>query len=183
MNIDNVKSKMSKCVEHFGDYLENVRTGRANIGMLENCLVDAYGSKAKLKELAILTTPDCSQISISPFDRSTSKDILASLNSQDLDMTFSMDDTTIIRAKIPPITEEYKKNVIKRLTKDLEKYKVSIRQIRMVANDEIKQEKSKSIITEDAARMTLKEIDNATSKYTKDLDKVFDHKKRNLMSC
>lgn len=177
----NATQKMEAVCNSFIKELSSVRTGRASSGMVSDLIVTAYGTNMKLNDLADISVLDFNYIVITPFDQSIVKDIYSSLNKLDIDIMFSIDGRTI-RAKIPPITEDYKKSIVKKISKDLELRKISIRNIRMDANDKIKKMKNSSQISEDEQRKTLEKVQEITNKSSTALDKIFSDKSKEIMS-
>lgn len=181
MEMEYVAMEMADCIDHFKNLLSGVRTGRASTSMMEHIKVSAYGAVVPLKEIALLTAPEFNQIIITPFDKSIAKEVFGSLNSLDLDMSFILEDGPRIRVTFPAVTEDYKKNIIKRLRKDLEEHKVTIRRIRMQVGKEIKEEKSNALITEDELSRLQKEIDEETSKNVNLLNEIFENKSKDIL--
>ncbi|MCK5787811.1 MAG: ribosome recycling factor [Chlamydiia bacterium] len=176
-----ISAKMEECVESFEKVLKAVRTGRASTGMIEDTKVEVYGTFMRLKDVALLSISDFDQIMITPFDKTAIKDIQRSLESQDLSMIFAPEDRGI-RAKIPPITSEYRERMVKRIAKDLENAKIQIRRTRMQFNDKIKEDKKNRTITEDNSKILSKVVQEMTDKYVKVLEKCFDGKKSEILS-
>lgn len=179
--VSSSSSKMDKVIDAFKLELSRVRTGRAHPSMLEAAKIEAYGSFMRLKELAAVTVADYNLLTITPFDRSVVKDVYRSLSGSDIDMIFSLDGN-IVRAKVPMITEEYKKNILKKVAKDLEAKKVSIRSVRMDANATLKKMKKDSDITEDDLKRLSTEIQTLTDKNIKTLSNMFAEKESEIMS-
>src|SRR4051794_13824115 len=109
---DQTKAKMTTAVDHFKNELKNIRTGRANAGMVEHVTVEVYGSPMRLKDIASISTPDARQLLISPFDAQNVNAIGKAIERANLGFVPIVDGNAV-RIKIPPMTEEIRKKMAK----------------------------------------------------------------------
>ncbi len=172
---------MKKSIDSLMVELKKIRTGRANVQMLDNVRVDYYGSPTPLNQVAAISCPDAKTFLISPFDASVLKDIESSIVKSDLGMA-PMSDGKVIRMKLPDVTEERRKDLVKTTKKLVEDARVSIRMARKDANDLIKQAQKDKVIGEDDQKRYQDEIQKMTDKYVADVDKIAADKEKDIMT-
>ena len=163
------ESHMKKSVELLCNNLKSVRTGRASTGLVENLIVDYYGSPTPLKQMATLATPQGDLVVIKPFDPSAVKEIEKAIKNSDLSIA-PMIDGKMIRLNIPPLSEERRKQLAGQAKQLGEQTKVSVRNIRRDANKELEKEQKDKIITEDDRDDGKRQIDEAKKKYSKEIE-------------
>ncbi len=182
--MDNVilifKDKMSKTLEILRSDLSSVKVGRANPSILDKIEVEYYGVMTKLNQIANISTPDSKMIVIQPWEKGILKDIEKSILKSDLGLVPNNDGTSI-RLVIPEMTEETRRNTVKKVKKIAEDSKVVIRTIRREANDKVKSLKKDGTITEDDLKKLEEEIQKITDKYIKDIDFVIIAKEKEIM--
>lgn len=159
----------------------SIRAGRANASLLDRIQVDYYGAPTPLNQLASITVPEARVLLISPFDKSSIKDIERALNASDLGIT-PANDGSVIRLVIPALTEETRKELAKEVKKVGETAKVSIRNIRRDAMDEAKKQEKAKEITEDELKALEKDIQKATDEAVKEIDRMTADKEKELLS-
>jgi ribosome recycling factor len=174
-----VESLMQKAIEATQRSFNTIRTGRANISLLDRVMVEYYGSPTQLKALASINTPDASTIMIQPFDRTSLGTIEKAISLSDLGLTPS-NDGQIIRLNIPPLTTERRKEFVKLASKFAEEGKVSIRNIRRDAVDSVRKQEKNSELPEDEARDLQDKIQKLTDKYSAKVDEVFAEKEKDI---
>jgi ribosome recycling factor len=177
--IDQTKTKMTAAVEHFKSELKNIRTGRANPGMVEHVMVEVYGSMMRLKDVASITAPEARLLLIVPFDPKNASVIGKSIEKANLGYMPIVDGTSI-RIPIPAMTEELRKKMVKICHDEKEKAKVSIRNIRRDSNELVRKQKADSTITEDVAKKNEKNIQELTDKYCKEIDDLTEKKEKEI---
>jgi ribosome recycling factor len=160
--------------------LSAVRTGRASLAMLDGIRVDYYGTPTPLNQVAKLSIPEPTLIVAQPFDPSTLASIEKAIMSSDLGLNPS-NDGKIVRIPIPPLTEERRKQLVKKVRAMGEEAKTAIRQIRRDANDEIKQREKDGEISEDDARRQHDETQKVTDRHTDQIDQLCKEKEKELM--
>ena len=142
------EERMEKSVALLADQLRGVRTGRANVGLVDSIRVEYYGSPTPLKQMANLSTPEPQQILIRPFDPSVIGDIVKAIQTSDLGLTPNSDGK-VVRLNVPPLSVEQRKKLVGRVKDLAEEARVSIRNIRRDANKQADQEQAEKILTED----------------------------------
>lgn len=155
-------------VESLLHEMATVRTGRATPALVENILVDAYDTKMKLFELASISAPDSQSLAISPWDVGNLTPIRKAIETANLGLNPSIDSSNVIRIAIPPLTQERRQELVKRIKQIVEEHKVRVRTIRQDANKDIEaQEKSKELSEDDAKRekdVVQKKVDDVIKK-------------------
>ena len=176
-NIEDYNQKMNKTIDVFIKELGTLRTGRANSNMLDLIKVDVYGQKMPINQIGTITTPDPRTLNIQVWDLNNVALIDAAIKKSELGLNPQIDGQ-LIRLPIPALSEE-RRNEIKKLIKTMgEKCKVSIRNIRREANDELKKSLKNKEISEDEEKKYEKEVQNFTDKHIKIIDdKVFSKEK------
>ncbi len=174
---ENYKQKMSKTIEVFNKELSSLRTGRANASMLDLVKVDVYGQKMPINQLGTITTPEPRMINIQVWDLNNVNLIDSSIKKSELGLNPQIDGQ-LIRLPIPDLSEE-RRNEMKKIVKTMgEKCKVSIRNIRREANDNLKSILKNKEISEDDEKKKEKEIQSLTDEHIKLIDdKVFSKEK------
>lgn len=180
MNInDQTKLKMSAVIEHLKDEFRNIRTGRANPGMLDNVMVEIYGTPMRLKDIASITAPEARQLLITPFDITNKGVISKSIEKANLGF-MPMVDGNVVRIRIPPMDDAMRKEMIKLCHKKREESKVSIRNVRRDANDLIRRQKSSGDLAEDVLKKLEKSIQELTDKFCKEADDLSEKKEKEI---
>ncbi len=178
--IKQASKRMSATVSDTKQKLAAVRTGRASLAIIDGIKVDYYGTPTPLNQVAKLSIPEPTLIVAQPFDPSTLAAIEKAIMASDLGLNPS-NDGKLIRVPIPPLTEERRKQLVKKVRALGEEAKTAIRQIRRDANDEIKQREKDSVISEDEARRQLDETQKVTNQHTEQIDKLCQQKEKELM--
>lgn len=168
---DQAKAKMAAAIEHLKNELKNIRTGRANAGMLDNVMVEVYGSPMRLKEVASVTTPEARQLLVTPYDAQNTNAIGKAIERANLGF-MPIVDGNLVRIKIPPMDESMRKEMVKICHKKREESKVSIRNIRRDCNELVRKEKADGNIAEDMMKKLEKTIQELTDKYCKEADDI-----------
>jgi ribosome recycling factor len=171
--------RMAASVEDFRHKLATVRTGRASLGILDGVNVDYYGTPTPLNQIAKLSIPEPTLIVAQPFDPSTLRPIEKAILSADLGLNPS-NDGKLIRIPIPPLTEERRKQLIKKVNGMREDSKTAVRQIRRDSNEETKGLEKAGEISEDDAHRWLGDIQKQTDHYTAEIDRLCANKEEEL---
>lgn len=174
------EERMEKSVTLLIDQLRGVRTGRANVGLVESVRVEYYGSPTPLKQLANLSTPESQQILIRPFDPSVIGDIVRAIQVSDLGLTPNSDGKAV-RLNIPSLSVEQRKKLAGRVKDLAEEARVAIRNIRRDANKQGEQEQADKILTEDDLVTCKEEIQNLTKKFEAKVNELADKKAAEIM--
>jgi len=175
------EGKMEGAVNAFQRDLTGVRTGRASTALVEGLMVDVYGSKMALIQLANLATPEAQLISITPFDKATVDPIIKAIQQSDIGITPNSDGR-VIRLPIPPLTEQRRKEMTKQVHTKTEEARVSVRNIRRHANDEVKKALKEGAISENESDSASQEIDRLTQQYIEKIEVMAREKERELLS-
>ena len=180
-NIQSFNQKMDKTIDVFIKELSSLRTGRANANMLDLIKVDVYGQKMPINQLGTITTPEPRMINIQVWDLNNVNLIDSSIKKSELGLNPQIDGQ-LIRLPIPNLSEE-RRNDMKKMVKAMgEKCKVSIRNIRREANDNIKNLLKKKEISEDDEKKNEKEIQILTDKHIKLIDDKVLSKEKEIMT-
>ena len=175
-----LKTRMDKAVADLQHDMASIRTGRASLGILDHIRVDYYGTPTPLNQLANLHVPEPSLITIQPWDGSQIGAIEKSIRASDLGLNPS-NDGKMIRLPIPPLTEERRKDLVKKLHGGVEHHKVAVRNIRRDGNDVVKKLMKDKKITEDDEKRALDEIQKMTDGYLGKMDQVAKVKEQEIL--
>tara|TARA_Y100000816_G_C26069718_1_gene562540 strand:- start:18 stop:569 length:552 start_codon:yes stop_codon:yes gene_type:complete len=178
---DSYNHKMIKTIDVFNKELGSLRTGRANANMLDLIKVDVYGQKMPINQLGTITTPEPRMINIQVWDLNNVNLIDSSIKKSELGLNPQIDGQ-LIRLPIPDLSEE-RRNEMKKIVKTMgEKCKISVRNIRREANDNLKNLLKSKEISEDDEKKNEKEIQALTDKYIKIIDDKVSSKEKELMT-
>jgi len=178
--VNGADARMEATVGDARAKLATVRTGRASLGILDGVSVDYYGTPTPLHQVAKLSIPEPTLIVAQPFDPSTLPAIEKAILASDLGLNPS-NDGKLIRLPIPPLTEERRKQLVKKVRAMGEDAKTAIRQIRRDANDEIKRLERDGEVSADDARRWLDETQKVTDRHTAAIDELCKKKEKDLM--
>ena len=156
-----------------------VRTGRATIGILDGISVDYYGTPTPLNQIAKLSVPEANLIVAQPFDQSILGDMERAIMASDLGLNPS-NDGKLVRIPIPPLTEERRKEMGKKVRQMGEDAKTAVRQIRRDANEELKKLEKDGSISEDDSRRAQDEVQKLTDAHTSQIDELTGNKEKEL---
>ncbi len=177
---DQYKEKMSKTIDVFSKELASLRTGRANASMLDIIKVDVYGQLMPINQLGSITTPEPRTINIQVWDNTNVNLIDAAIKKSDLGLNPQIDGQ-LIRLPVPDLNEE-RRNEMKKIVKSMgEKCKISVRNIRREANEELKKSLKNKDISEDELKNKEKIIQGITDSNIKIIDEKIDIKEKELM--
>ena len=179
-NEKNYSSKMNKTILSLKKDLSTLRTGRANASMLDMIKVDVYGQLMPIEQLATVSVPEARLISIQVWDKANISLIDSSIQKSELGINPQIDGQ-IIRLRIPDLTEERRKDLIKILKNIGEKGKVSIRNIRREANEELKKKLKEKKISEDENKNFEKNIQKLTDLNIDNIDKILTEKEKEII--
>jgi len=171
---------MDKSVDYMIHEFSSVRTGKASPALVENVDVEAYGSSMKLKQLALITTPEPRLLVVQPFDASTVKDIEKALKESKIGIQ-PLVDGKLIRLPIPELSEERRKDLVKSLKQMAEEARVRVRTNRRTALDDAKKAKTSGDLTEDGLRDLEADVQKLTDRFVKSVDDHFERKEAEVM--
>lgn len=178
--VQDAKERMKKTVTNTQSELGKVRTGRANLSLLDTVRVDYYGSKVPLKQVANLGVPEPRLITIQPWDRNLLGEIERAIMKADLGITPN-NDGHIIRLPIPPLTEERRKDMVRLIHQLGEEGKIAIRNIRRDAIDHLKKAQRDHKISEDEEYNGGIDVQELTDEYIKEIDELLKMKETEIM--
>lgn len=178
--IQSMVDKMEKSLDVFRGELAKIRTGRASLSLLDGIMVEAYGSAMPLNQVASLTVPESRLIVIQPWDPQVMGVIEKAILKSDLGLT-PVNDGKVIRINIPQLTEERRREIVKRVKKIAEEYRVAIRNLRREALDTLKRMKKDKEISEDDQFKLQDEAQKETDHYIKKVDDVTVEKEKEVM--
>jgi ribosome recycling factor len=176
--LKDAESRMKKSLDSADADFATLRTGRANPGILDALKVDYYGTPTPVQQLGTVTVPDARVLMITPWDKSALPLIEKAISNSTLGLTPNSDGIAI-RLNIPPLTEDRRKDLVKQLAGKSENARVSLRNIRRDANDQLKKDEA---VTEDEAKRAEKDVQKLLDKYMGELDNMEKAKKEDLMA-
>jgi ribosome recycling factor len=168
--------KMDQAVEHTVHEFSGVRTGRANPGLLNRVMVDYYGTKTPLQQLASFSVPEARMLIVQPYDKGAMAEIERGIREADLGLNPS-NDGNIIRLAFPALTEERRRELIKLVRGMAEDGKIAIRNVRRHSKDAIEAEE----VSEDDIHRAEKELQELTDKHTQAIDEALERKEEELL--
>jgi ribosome recycling factor len=174
------EERMEKSIALLTDQLRGVRTGRANVGLVESVRVDYYGSQTPLKQMANLSTPEPQQILIRPFDPSVVGDIVKAIQTSDIGLSPNSDGK-VIRLNVPSLSVEQRKKLVARVKDLAEEARVAIRNIRRDANKQAEHEQTEKILTEDDVERCKEEIQTLTKRFETKVNETADKKSTEIL--
>src|SRR6201993_793700 len=174
------EAEMEKGIEYMLHEFAAVRTGKASTALVENIDVDAYGTSMKLKQLALISTPEPRLLLIQPFDASVTRDIERAIKESKIGINPSVDGK-LIRLPIPELSEERRKDLVKGARHMAEEARVRVRGARRNGIDLIKKIEKEGEITEDDRRDLEEEVQKLTDKYVKEVDQQLETKEMDIM--
>lgn len=174
------QDRMEKSLEAFQNHIAKVRTGRASPSLLDGIMVEYYGSATPLRQLANIVAEDSRTLAITVFDKSLAPAVEKAIMASDLGLN-PASAGTVIRIPLPPLTEERRRDLTKIVRGEAEQGRVSIRNIRRDANDQIKALLKDKEISEDEERKSQDVVQKITDAMIKKLDLVLAEKEKELM--
>ena len=179
-NEKNYSSKMDKSIQSFKKDISTLRTGRANINMLDTIKVDVYGQIMPIDQLATISVPEARLISIQVWDKANINLIESTIQKSELGIN-PQTDGQIIRLRIPDLTEERRKDLIKILKNMGEKGKIAIRNIRREGNEDLKKRVKDKVISDDLSKGFEKDIQKLTDLNIENIDQILKEKEKEII--
>lgn len=173
-------TRMEKTLETLRGDFGGLRAGRAHASLLDNIMVEAYGSPTPIAQIGTISVPDARTLSISVWDKGLAKSVEKALRESDLGLN-PVSDGQLIRIPIPPLSEERRKELVKIAGKYAEQNKIAIRNIRRDALDEIKKLKKDNLISEDDEKRFNNEIQKLTDDSIKRIDDLLEQKEKDIL--
>ncbi len=178
--LSDAEEHMGKAIQHLEIELVKIRAGRANPNMLDGIVVDYYGSPTPIGQVGNIIAADARTITIQPWEKNMLQPIERAIINSNIGLT-PQNDGSIIRLFLPPLTEERRRELVKRVNAEGEHTKVAVRNIRRDAIEQIKK-LQKDGLSEDAAKDAEKDVQGLTDKYSAQIDKHLEAKDKEIMS-
>jgi ribosome recycling factor len=178
--MDDGKARMEEVIVRTKKAFASVRTGRANPALLDRIMVSYYGTPTPLNQMASVSVPEPRMLVITPWDKSSIKDIEKAILTSDLGLVPN-NDGSVIRLAIPPLTEERRKDLVRLVRKDAEDFRVAVRNIRRDLNETAKKLEKDGDISEDDLRRAQDEIQKLTDRYIEQIDELLKAKEKEIM--
>jgi ribosome recycling factor len=179
--IKDMQHRMHGAVEALHREFKTLRTGRANASMLDGILVDYYGTPTPIAQVAALKVPEPSMIVAEPWDKSMIAVIEKAIRTSDLGLN-PMTDGKVVRIPIPQLTEERRKELVKRAHHIAEESRTAIRQVRRDGNDRLKKMLKGHEVSEDDEKRAMDEIQKLTDKHIDEVGTILKHKETDIMA-
>ena len=176
-----VEQKMKHGVDHFHEELKRLRTGRASLGMLDGVTVEYYGSHVPLNQVSNLSVADANLIVAQPFDPSTIPAIQRGITQANLGLNPSSDGK-VIRIPVPPLTEDRRKELVRKAHDQAEHARNAVRQARREGNDELKAMEKKHTISQDDERRGHDEVQKLHEHYIAQVNTTLQHKEKDILT-
>ena len=180
LDINDLKRRMNGAVEVLRTELGGLRTGRASAALLEPVMVDAYGAKMPMNQVANVSAPEPQMLLVQPYDPNLAGAIANAIRAADLGLNPSVDGT-IVRVPIPPLTEERRKEMVKLLHRIAEEGRVSVRHLRHVGRDTLHTQQKDGEISEDDMHRKIDELQTLTDGHIKNIDELLVKKEAEVM--
>lgn len=174
------EDSMEKSVDYMSHEFDSVRTGKASPALVENIDVDAYGTSMKLKQLALITTPEPRLLVIQPFDAVTVKDIEKAIKESKIGINPAVDGK-VIRLPVPELSEERRRDLVKTIKQMAEEARVRVRTNRRDGIDQVKKAEKEGDVTEDQRRDLEADVQKLTDKFVSRIDESVSKKEADIM--
>ncbi|PLK45232.1 ribosome recycling factor [Emticicia sp. TH156] len=178
--IDMSKDSMERALKHTQIELSKIRAGRASVNMLDGIMVEYYGVPTPLNQVSSVSTPDARTIAIKPFERKLINDLERAIINSNLGLS-PANDGEVIRLNIPPLTEERRRDLVKRVKGEIEVARVNIRKVRQEANEELKKIQ-KDGGSEDEVKKAEDRVQKLTDAYIQKAEQMLVDKEKDIMS-
>jgi len=176
-----LKENLNKALEKYQSELGGVRTGRANPKIVEDLVIDYFGTPTPIKQAANVTSTDARTIVISPWSKDSLVDIEKAINESELGIS-PVNDGEAVRLSFPPLTEERRKELVKVVGQKTEEARIKVRKLREGVRDEIQKEEKDGSISEDDKYRQEEELQKIIDEYNKQIDDIHAKKEEDLMS-
>ncbi len=178
--VTDAKALMDKAIEHADSELNKIRAGKANPSLLDDIMVDYYGTPTPLSQVGNVNTPDARTIIVQPWEKSLLGAIEKAIKEANLGFN-PQNDGVIIRINVPPLTEERRRDLVKKAKGEAETGKIAIRNIRKDANEKIKKLKSEGV-SEDEIKVGEADVQKLTDTYIIKIDQLSEAKEKDIMT-
>ncbi len=178
--LSEAKTAMEKAVKALRKEMSKVRTGRASTSLLDDVMVEYYGMPTPLSQVATLSTPEARLITVQPWEKNLIPEIEKALFKADIGLTPSSDGQ-LIRLPVPALTEERRRDMVKIIKRMAEDAKISVRNARRDANENLKMLEKEKEITEDDLKRSEKDVQQLTDEFVATIDSVVENKEQEVM--
>lgn len=178
--LDETRNRMEKTIEALEAKLRTIRTGRASPALVEQVMVDYYGTPTPLQQLAVISAPEPQLLTIRPYDPGSLGEIERAILKSELGLTPS-NDGKIIRLPIPRLTEERRQEMAKMVRQRVEEAKVALRNIRREALDDMRDFEKEKLVSEDEFYTGKEDLQELTDEYSEKTDEISDRKQREIL--
>ena len=178
--IEKIKPEMDKTISFLEKELAKIRTGRASISLVEDIIVDCFGQKFPLKQLAAISSPEPKQIVIQPWDKSYIEPIEKAISKSSLGVA-PVIDKDILRINLPPLSDDYRKTLARVLSEKQEEAKKTVRHWRGEAWEEIQEKTKEGEIREDDKFRAKDELQKLVDEYNKKIEEMGERKKKEIL--
>jgi len=179
--IDELEESMVKCENFLKSEFAKIRTGKASPALVQDIVVDYYGTPTKIKELASITVPEARTLQIQPWDQSAVQAVEKAILKSDIGIS-PVSDGRILRLPMPDLDQQRRKDLVKQAKAKTEDTKVKLRNVRRDGNEATKKAQKNSEISEDIMKDMLDDIQKLTDKYIKKLDSLLSEKEKDIMT-
>ncbi len=179
--IAELKPLFEKTIEFLKDELAGLRTGRANVAVIENIPVECYGSKTPLKNMAAISVLDAHSMTVQPWDKTVIKDVEKAISQAGNGLGVSIDGP-LLRLSVPPMTEERRREIVKILNEKIESARVSLRDARDKIREKVSKQFKNKDITEDDKYGLFEDIDKLTTEYNAKIKDIGQTKETEIMA-
>jgi ribosome recycling factor len=179
--IEKKRTELEKSIEHYKDELGQLRTGRASASLVENILVDYYGNKSPLKQVASITTPEARTILISPWDKGSLANIEKEIRESQLNLNPN-NDGQVIRINLPMLTEDRRKDLVKILNQKSEEARIGIRKHREDVWGDIQKAEKDGLMSEDDKFIGKDKLQEVVDEYNKKIENIRQEKEVEIMT-
>jgi len=179
--IEKHKEQMDSAIVRLEKELTKIRAGKASPQMLQGLMVDYYGTPTPIDQVSSVSTPDPKTINIQPWEKTMLKEIEKAITNANLGLT-PQNTGEIIRLNVPPLTEERRKELVKKVKEETEKAKVAVRNVRRDGNEVAKKLEKDKIISEDETKLLEKDIQDLTNKFIEKIDEIFTVKEKDILT-
>ena len=180
LDLNNIQSRMTSAIDALNREFSGLRAGRASVNLLDTVMVEAYGNKVPVKQVANITVADSRMLVIQAWDKSTIKPIEIAIQNSNLGVSTQVEGQTI-RIIIPELSEERRKEICKLAAKYAEQSKVSVRNVRRDGMDELKKSEKAKEISEDESKKLADKVQKLTDESVKKIDEILSKKEAELL--
>jgi ribosome recycling factor len=177
--LDMAQDAMERAMKHTQIELSKIRAGKASTNMLDGIQVEYYGIMTPIAQVSSITTPDARTIQLKPFERKTIGDIERAIINSNVGLNPANDGETI-RLNVPPLTEERRRDLVKKVKQEIEVAKVNIRKVRQETNDDLKKLKNDGV-SEDAIKIGEEKVQKLTNQFIDKTEQMFEAKETDIM--